>query len=72
MVGRSGRMELYTRASGVTTRQKERGNSRIPMETTMRDNGRMIRLMAMASSFMSKLEPPMKVTGRMTCSMAQG
>lgn len=71
LAGKNGRMEPYTRDNGVTTRRKERGSSRIPMATTMRENGRMIRPMGMASSSTPRLGPPMKVTGRMTCNMAQ-
>jgi hypothetical protein len=48
---RSGRMEPSTKANGGTIKRKEKENSHIRMEITMKDNGRTIRPMATASSF---------------------
>ena len=64
-------MEQSIKAIGIKVKQLERVFSRMFMEIRIMDNGRMIKLMAMAYMFMRKLELNMKAIGRMICSMDQ-
>jgi hypothetical protein len=50
--GRSGLMGQFIKVSGGTTKLKEKESSLTQMEITMRESGRMIRLMDMVYSFM--------------------
>ena len=71
MVFNHGLMEPNIKVSGITIKLQGKANSLTPMEIRMKENSKMIRLMDMVYSFIKIQVLGMKVTGKMTCSMAQ-
>ena len=66
---KNGQTVHSTRESGSTIKLKARASSRMPMEITMKESGKMIKLMATGSMFIIKRERSMKATGSRTCNM---
>lgn len=68
--GNAGQMAQSMKDSGSIIKPKDRENSLTPMETIMRENGLMIRLMATEYTYIAKQEHATKDIGKMICSMA--
>ena len=68
---KDGQMELFTKASGKTTKHKEKANLPIQMATTTKEIGSMIKPMAMEPTSIAKLALGMKDIGKPICNMAQ-